>query len=142
MYKCYACGRQFLNTRRIDAELIWREYSTGKQIYNELAVKYGCSARTVQRKIDSVKIAPNRQFPAVATVVMFGRAWGVMVFKNSLDGQILYFVFVKHETLLLYGAGIKEIRRRGIIFNQLSVMASEEYLLCFLIFRCKCVSFT
>ena len=44
----------------------------------------------------------------------FGRNWGVMVFKNSLDGKILHLIFVKRETLLLYEAGIKEISRRGI----------------------------
>ena len=98
--------------------MIWHEYSAGKQTYNELAAKYGCSAKTIQRKIDSIPIARNKQFSAVGNVVMdvtyFGRKWGVMVFKNSLDGQILHLVFVKHETLLLYEQGIEEISRRGI----------------------------
>jgi len=118
MYKCYACGRQFLDTPRIDAQSVWRFYSEGKQTYAELAAIFGCSTKTIQRKIDSVQIVTSQVFAQVANVVMdttyFGRNFGVMVFKNSIDGKILFLDFVKHETLFLYENGIKEISRRGI----------------------------
>ncbi len=44
----------------------------------------------------------------------FGRGFGVMVFKDSLTGQILYKQYVKQETNKLYLTGIEEITRRGI----------------------------
>jgi hypothetical protein len=44
----------------------------------------------------------------------FGRRFGVMVFKDSLSGQILYKQYVKQETNKLYQSGIEEIARRGI----------------------------
>jgi len=44
----------------------------------------------------------------------FGRSFGVMTFKNSLDGVVLYKQYVRYETNALYFAGISEIRRRGI----------------------------
>lgn len=44
----------------------------------------------------------------------FGRSFGVMVFKDSLLGQILYKQYVKTETNVLYQNGIEEIARRGI----------------------------
>lgn len=44
----------------------------------------------------------------------FGRLFGVMVFKDSLMGQILYKQYVKTETNVLYKNGIEEIARRGI----------------------------
>jgi len=44
----------------------------------------------------------------------FGRSFGVMVFKDSLMGQILYKQYVKTETNVLYQNGIEEIARRGI----------------------------
>ena len=44
----------------------------------------------------------------------FGRKFGVMVFKNSLTGQILFKQYVKQETNKLYLSGIEEITRRGI----------------------------
>ena len=37
-----------------------------------------------------------------------------MVFKNSLDGKILFKQYVKQETNILYVNGIAEIARRGI----------------------------
>ena len=44
----------------------------------------------------------------------FGRGFGVMVFKDSLTGQILFKQYVKQETNKLYLFGIEEIARRGI----------------------------
>ncbi len=44
----------------------------------------------------------------------FGRKLGVMVFKDSITGQILYKQYVKQETNKLYLSGVEEIARRGI----------------------------
>ena len=44
----------------------------------------------------------------------FGRIFGVMVFKDSLTGQVLFKQYVKQETNQLYLKGIEEIARRGI----------------------------
>jgi len=44
----------------------------------------------------------------------FGRDFGVMVFKNSLDGVVLYKQYFRYETNALYLSGISEISRRGI----------------------------
>ena len=44
----------------------------------------------------------------------FGRKFGVMVFKDSITGDILYKQYVKQETNLLYLKGIEEIAKRGI----------------------------
>jgi len=44
----------------------------------------------------------------------FGRKFGVMVFKDSLTGQILYKQYVKQETNKLYLSGVEEIARRGV----------------------------
>jgi len=44
----------------------------------------------------------------------FGRTFGIMVFKDSITGQILLKQYVKQETNKLYLLGIEEITRRGI----------------------------
>ena len=44
----------------------------------------------------------------------FGRSFGLMVFKDSLSGIILFKKYVKQETNLLYIEGLSEITRRGI----------------------------
>ncbi len=90
----------------------------GKQTYTQLATKYNCSTKTIQRKIDSVKVQRQTTFSKNVNVLMdttyFGRKFGVMVFKDSLTGQVLFKQYVKHETNALYLAGIEEITRRGM----------------------------
>jgi len=98
--------------------VIWGEYVEGKQTYYQLSLKYHCSVKTIQRKIDSIKAGINTTFTSVANVLMdttyFGRKLGVMVFKDSLSSQILYKQYVKQETNKLYLSGLEEIARRGI----------------------------
>ena len=108
----------FLDKSRINSAIIWQEYTEGKQTYKQLALKYNCSQKTIQRKIDTVVFEPKKIFPATVNALMdttyFGRNFGVMVFKDSLTGQILFKQYVKQETNKLYLLGIEEIARRGI----------------------------
>lgn len=117
-YKCGVCGRQFIGGERLNSAVLWQEYTEGKQTYNQLASKYGCSTKTIQRRIDTVKVGRLTTFSSVVNVLMdttyFGRKFGVMVFKDSLTGQILYKQYVQQETNKLYLQGIEEIARRGI----------------------------
>ena len=107
-----------MDINRIDNKQLWQEYTGGKQTYNQLASKYNCSTKTIQRKIDLVKVENRTTFSSVANVLMdttyFGRKFGVMVFKDSQTGQVLYKQYVEHETNKLYLQGIEEIARRGI----------------------------
>jgi hypothetical protein len=97
---------------------LWEAYTQGKQTYVQLSEQYGCSTRTIQRKIDNADVRKMTEFPSVVNVLMdttyFGRTFGVMVFMNSFTGQILYKQYVKNETNALYYKGISEIIRRGI----------------------------
>ena len=103
---------------RKNAQKIFDEYFYGKQTCAQLAERYRCSVKTIRRYID--KANPRRQtdFNTVANVVMdttyFGREFGVMVFKNTLDGCVLLTKFVTHETVKGYVDGISEIVSRGI----------------------------
>ncbi len=117
-YKCIACGRQFGGGIRLNSQQIWEEYIEGKQTYHQLAIKYNCSIKTIQRRIDSITTERETTFRDTVNVLMdttyFGRKFGIMVFKDSISGQILYKQYVKQETNKLYLAGIEEIARRGI----------------------------
>jgi hypothetical protein len=107
-----------LASTRIDLEELWTLYSSGKQTYLQLAERFCCSTRTIQRMVDKVHIVKRKEFSSTAVVIMdttyFGRGFGVMVFKNSLDGVVLHKQYVRYETNALYLAGISEIIRRGI----------------------------
>jgi hypothetical protein len=99
-------------------EELWYLYSSGKQTYSQLSERFDCSTKTIQRRLDKVSIAYCKEFSSVAVVIMdttyFGRNFGVMVFKNSLTGVVLYKQYVHYETNALYLSGISEIIRRGI----------------------------
>lgn len=103
---------------RVTNDLIWKDYLKGKQTYLQLATKYNCSTKTIQRKIDLVKVQRQASFPNLVNVLLdttyFGRKFGIMVFKDSITGQILFKQYVKQETNNLYLFGIEEIARRGI----------------------------
>lgn len=89
----------------------------------QLAQKYNCSARTIQRKLDGVKLVPKTSFSSIANVLMdttyFGRKFGVMVFKDSITGDILFKQYVKQETNLGYLKGIEIIAKRGIFIQSI-----------------------
>ena len=91
---------------------------SGKQTYSQLSERYFCTTKTIQRWLDKVIIAKRKKFSCKAVVIMdttcFGRVFGVMIFKNSLDGVVLYKQYVRYETNSLYLSGISEISRRGI----------------------------
>ncbi|MBQ6683997.1 MAG: hypothetical protein IJM74_07840 [Bacteroidales bacterium] len=76
MYKCHACGKQFLGGDCIDAAELWREYSELKQTYAQLAAKYGCSARTIKRKLDAYTPPRGTALPNKVVVVMDTTYWG------------------------------------------------------------------
>lgn len=117
-YKCAGCGKRFLGGERIDSRVLLEAYLGGKQTYKQLAFVYNCSTKTIQRKIDAAKVQRATVFPAFTNVLMdttyFGKCFGVMVFKDSITGQILFKQYVKQETNKLYLSGIEEIIRRGI----------------------------
>ena len=79
---------------------------------------YNCSAKTIKRHLDKFEVTPLREFASHANILMdttyWGKNFGVMVFKDSLTGQILFKQYVKQETNKLYSTGIEEITRRGI----------------------------
>ena len=55
-YKCHSCGVQFLGGILINPKNIWEEYTQGKQTYKQLANKYNCSKRTIQKKDRSTQL--------------------------------------------------------------------------------------
>ncbi len=97
-YKCASCGKVFQGGKRLIPSELWLAYIEGKQTYKQLSIKYNCSIKTIQRKIDSYVPPTNSVFVSVANILMdttyFGRKLGVMVFKDSLSKKILYKRYV------------------------------------------------
>ena len=111
----------FNGCKRLINDLIWQEYIQGKQTHLQLALKYNCSVKTIQRRIDIVKACRETTFPGVVNVLMdttyFGRQLAVMIFKDSILGQILLMQYVKTESNKLYLTGVEEITKVGLKYS-------------------------
>ncbi len=120
-YLCRTCGRQFVGGERVENENLWREYTEGKQTYGQLAARYGCSVRTIQRRLDKVEVGSfekkvegkRRKVVVVIDTTYFGRNFGVLVILDAHEGEILYRDFVRYETNGLYAKGLNSLREQG-----------------------------
>lgn len=105
--------------KRIDNSVLWEEYLRGKQTYKQLALKYNCSSKTIQRRLDLVKVKLIQVKPRKVVVLMdttyWGRGFGVMLFKDAYSKENLLKYYVKTETNTLYIKGIKELNQKGFI---------------------------
>lgn len=112
-----ACGIFFTGGTQVSPHTLWLEYQVGKQTYRQLSEKYGCSIRTIQRKIDlhtidNMKVDPRKVIVLMDTTY-WGRSFGVMLFKDAVTKKNLLKYYVKAETNALYRSGIKELQSRG-----------------------------
>ena len=103
---------------------MWLEYTQGKQTYNQLAKKYNCSKRTIQRKIDLYKVNIPKKAARKVVVLMdttyWGMNFGVMLFKDAYTKENLLKYYVKYETNALYIQGVNELNKQG--FEVLSIV--------------------
>lgn len=96
---------------------MWYDYVHGKQTYRQLALRYNCSLRTIQRRIDGIvpntpQTKPN-QIVVLMDTTYFGRNVGVMLFKDALTGRNLLVKHIKYETNQLYLEGIQQLKENG-----------------------------
>ncbi|MBS1739018.1 MAG: hypothetical protein JST88_00620 [Bacteroidetes bacterium] len=97
------------------------EYTQGKQTYLQLANRYKCSVKTIQRKLDKIKITQQEKLPREVIVLMdttyWGRNFGVMLFKDSITKENLLKFYVKTETNAKYIEGIEVLKLQGFVIN-------------------------
>ncbi|WP_418789104.1 IS256 family transposase, variant Zn-binding type [Otariodibacter oris] len=117
-YKCLTCNRQFLGGKRLNNQILWQEYTQGKQTYKQLADKYGCSQKTIQRRLDTIDIKSRNRLTTRANIVMdttyFGRSFGLMVFIDASRKVVLHHCIIDYETNALYQQGIEYIKSQGV----------------------------
>lgn len=102
---------------RLDPSAIWNDYVYGKQTYRQLAGKYKCSMKTIQRKIESYVVSFAPKEPRKVVILMdttyWGKNFGVMLFKDAYTKENLLKYYVKSETNELYIQGLKELEEKG-----------------------------
>nr|WP_241910375.1 hypothetical protein [Tamlana carrageenivorans] len=111
------CKSVFTGGKEIQVDSLWDEYTRGKQTYLQLSQKYGCSKRTIQRKLDlhqvkDVEITPKKVIVLMDTTY-WGRSFGLMLFKDAYSKENLLWYYVKSETNALYIKGINELKSKG-----------------------------
>jgi len=106
-----------LGGERLDNNKLWDEYKKEKQTYIQLAEKYGCSVKTIQRRLDQIQLPSVPKIARKVIILMdttyWGRGFGVMLFKDSLTKENLLKYYVKTETNSLYKQGIQELVSKG-----------------------------
>lgn len=113
---CKDCLKYFVHRTRLCNDELWQEYTQGKQTYKQLAIKHNLSIRTIQRRLDKVRVVKsiitNKEQNPVCLIIdttYFGRDFGVMVFMDNVSGKVLHYSFVKYETNALYRMGIHKL---------------------------------
>lgn len=85
----------------------------------QLSTKYGCSIKTIQRRIDKHIVVVEKVKPREVIVLMdttyWGRKFGIMLFKDNITKENLLKYYVEYETNLVYIQGIEELKRQGFI---------------------------
>ena len=116
-YRCWQSGYQFVGGERQDDAEHWHEYVDRKQTYREIGEAHGVSAKTVQRRQMRYQSERPRKEPRGVIVLMdttyWGRAYGVMHFKDAIKNENHLKYFVTSETVERYVQGIAELERMG-----------------------------
>lgn len=117
LYKCKDCKRQFLGVRRRNKRAVVKDYVDGKQTMAQLAVKYGVSARTISRDLQSMryiqKLSKYKDVVIQMDTTYWGRNFGLMVIKDSIRKRILWRKYVRHESIADYLEGVDFLETHG-----------------------------
>lgn len=118
MYKCKACGRQFLDTKRLDKKELYSEYLFGKQTLKQLSVKHQVCSKTIQRKLHQYTsqrlISRDKSVVVLMDTTYWGWSFGTVTFKDSRTKKILWHKYIrKKETLSDYQEGVDWLREHG-----------------------------
>lgn len=132
----------FNNTRRKNNkrnQRLWFEYSHQKQTYRSLADKYNTTSRSIQKRLDSVKIVIPKHTPHPTVIIIDtsyftartpacrntalrcagtklyagGGSLGVMIFRDSYRKENILRKFVNNERLDDYVSGINRLKEEG-----------------------------
>jgi hypothetical protein len=94
--------------------LLWKQYTHGKQTYEQLAKHYGKSKRWVQYQLAAVHTQLVPQVSGDTVIVMdttyFGKLFGVMVLRCAQRKKNLFWQFLTQETINDYLQGIQALR--------------------------------
>ncbi|MGJ8501747.1 IS256 family transposase, variant Zn-binding type [Glaesserella parasuis] len=124
-YFCNECYKTFILKSKLDPIKIWTDYTSGKQTYQQLAEKYHCSVRTIQRYIDkapktALKPPSNRYLNIIMDTTFFCRYFGVLVLMDSNSNNVISHYFVRTEKDIYYKLALNRLREKGYIIQSIT----------------------
>ncbi|OOH84395.1 transposase, partial [Pasteurellaceae bacterium 15-036681] len=104
---------------------MWNDYSEGKQTYKQLANKYHCSLRTIQRYIQKAPITQlkppeSKYLNLIIDTTFFRREFGVMVFMDTNSKKVVYYQIVKTEKDIYYKVALNRLREKGYVIQSIT----------------------
>ena len=99
-----SCGRQFVDRKTIDANILYDDYLFGKQTIRQLSVRYKISESTVRRKLSSKRsarlISRDKDVVVLMDATYCGKSFGVVVMKDSRTVKVLWRKFIYRKEIL------------------------------------------
>ncbi len=131
-YLCRSCGRKFRNERRGRKTLtknIFNDFVFSKQTIRELKPEYDLDKKTVRSLLDKyeneIKIHKPREIYLVVDATYFGKrkegtSWGVILFRDYLQKENIWWKFVDQEKTLYYLEGKMFLEDKGYIIKSVT----------------------
>ncbi|MGY6078478.1 IS256 family transposase, variant Zn-binding type [Glaesserella parasuis] len=124
-YFCNECYKTFILKSKLDPIKIWTDYTSGKQTYQQLAIKYHCSVRTIQRYINKapktvLKPPLNRYLNIIMDTTFLGRYFSGFVLMDTLSNNVISHYFVRTEKDIYYKLALNRLREKGYIIQSIT----------------------
>jgi len=124
-YWCKDCKTKFEITQKTvkirRTEKLWNKYVFGKQTLRELSEQTGKSKLSIKNNFRSIKLPLKKHNPHNIHLVVdssfFGKKdteqWGVVVFRDALKKENLWWKFINEEKISYYQTGRKFLEEKG-----------------------------
>src|SRR3989344_3218321 len=131
-YWCRSCGKRFRSTRKRKdnvAKNIFNDLSFRKQTVRELKDIHQLNKKTISSYIHSYEVEEKEHNPReiylVVDATYFGKrkegtSWGVILFRDSLEKENLWWKFVDQEKVAYYIEGKMFLEDTGYIIKSVT----------------------
>lgn len=93
------------------------DYVEGKYTLSDLSRKYGICTKTAWNRLAGMRhirvISMYKDVVVNMDTTYWSRGFGLMVIKDTFRNRILWYKFVRHETVAGYMEGVEELRSLG-----------------------------
>jgi hypothetical protein len=115
-YRCKKCWYVWIsksrNKTKVNIEKLYESFSNHKQTYKELSEAKEISIKTVQKYLDMKVVIANKANPRKVVLLIdttYFWSFGLMLFKDAKDKDILNYKIVDYETNNEYRKWIEEL---------------------------------